>query len=276
MELLRSFAFGQYVPVDSVVHRLDPRTKILATVLLTIALFAIGGPDGTAGLGVLTVVLAAVMAAGRISPGYVLRGLKPVFWLVGFTVVLQVLFGEGGGHPVFQRGPIVITRESLAAGAFYGYRLVLLVVWTTLMTFTTSSVELTDGLERLLRPLRHVRVPVHELALMMTIALRFIPTLLEETEKIMKAQMARGAEFTRGSVLRRARALVPVLVPLFIGAFRRADALALAMETRGYRGGEYRTRMKELRFCTRDYVAFAVVMLAGALSVAPSTLWRAL
>lgn len=276
MELLRSFAFGQYVPVDSVVHRLDPRTKILATVLLTVALFAIGGPDGAAGLGVLTVVLAAVMAAGRISPGYVLRGLKPVFWLVGFTVVLQVLFGEGGGHPVFQRGPIVITRESLAAGAFYGYRLVLLVVWTTLMTFTTSSVELADGLERLLRPLRHVRVPVHELALMMTIALRFIPTLLEETEKIMKAQMARGAEFTRGSVVRRARALVPVLVPLFIGAFRRADALALAMEARGYRGGEYRTRMKELRFRTRDYVAFAVVMLAGALSVAPSTLWRAL
>lgn len=276
MELLRSFAFGQYIPVDSVVHRLDPRTKILATVLLTVALFAVGGPAGAVGLGVLTVVLAAVMAAGRIAPGYVLRGLRPIFWLVGFAVVLQVLFGEAGGHPVFQRGPIVITRENLAAGAFYGYRLVLLVVCTTLMTFTTSSVELTDGLERLLRPLRYARIPVHELALMMTIALRFIPTLLEETEKIMKAQMARGAEFTRGNVVRRARALVPLLVPLFIGAFRRADALALAMEARCYRGGEHRTRMTELRFHARDYVAFAVVALAGALALVPSAFWRVL
>jgi energy-coupling factor transport system permease protein len=273
VEFLRSFAFGQYVPVDSVVHRLDPRTKILATVLLTVALFAV---SEAAGLAIFTVVLVAVIAAGRISPGYVLRGLRPVFWLLGFAVVLQVLFGESGGHPVFHSGPITITRENLAAGAFYGYRLVLLVVSTTLMTFTTSPVELTDGLERLLRPLRYVRVPVHELALMMTIALRFIPTLLEETEKIMKAQMARGADFARGSFVRRARALVPLLVPLFVSAFRRADALALAMEARCYRGGEHRTRMTELRFRAADYVALAVIVLAGALSLAPSALWRAL
>jgi energy-coupling factor transport system permease protein len=276
MDLLRSFAFGQYVPVDSVVHRLDPRTKILATVLLTVVLFAIRGPSGAAGLGVFTVLLATVIAAGRIPPGYILRGLRPVFWLLGFAVVLQVVFGESGGLPVFHLGPVVITRENLAAGAFYGYRLVLLVVSTTLMTFTTSPMELTDGLERLLRPLRRVRVPVHELALMMTIALRFIPTLLEETEKIMKAQMARGAEFTRGSLVRRARALVPLLVPLFIGAFRRADALALAMEARCYRGGEHRTRMTELRFRAGDYIALAVIVLAGALSLAPSVAWRAL
>ncbi len=273
MELLRSFAFGQYIPVDSVVHRLDPRTKILATVLLTAALFAISQPVG---LGVVTVLLAAVIAAGRIPPGYVFRGLRPVFWLLGFAVVLQVLFGESGGHPVFGLGPIIITRENLAAGAFYGYRLALLVVSTTLATFTTSPVELTDGLECLLRPLQRVRVPVHELALMMTIALRFIPTLLEETEKIMKAQMARGAEFARGSLVRRARALVPLLVPLFISAFRRADALALAMEARGYRGGEHRTHMIELRFHVCDYIALAVVVLAGAASLAPSSLWRLL
>ncbi len=275
MEFLRSFAFGQYVPVDSIVHRLDPRTKILATVLLTVALFAIPGPSGAAGLGVFTVLLAAVIAAGRIPPGYVLRGLRPIFWLLGFAVVLQIVFGESGGHPAVSLGPVVITRENLAAGAFYGYRLVLLVVCTTLMTFTTSPVELTDGLERLLRPLRSVRIPVHELALMMTIALRFIPTLLEETEKIMKAQMARGAEFARGSLVRRARALVPLLVPLFIGAFRRADALALAMEARCYRGGEHRTRMTELRFRAGDYVALGIIVLAGALSLAPSLLRRA-
>ncbi|HEX4835582.1 MAG TPA: energy-coupling factor transporter transmembrane component T [bacterium] len=273
MDLLRSFAFGQYVPGDSVVHRLDPRTKILATVLLAVAVFAI---HEVAGLAVFTVFLAAVIAAGRIPPGYILRGLKPVFWLLGFTVVLQILFGESGGHPVVQRGPLLITRENLALGAFYGYRLVLLIVSTTLMTFTTSPVELTDGIERLLRPLRRVGVPVHELALMMTIALRFIPTLLEEAEKIIKAQMARGAEFSRGSPIRRARALVPLLVPLFVSAFRRADALALAMEARCYRGGEHRTRMIELHFRSRDYVALMAIVLTVAVSLAPPALWRAL
>ncbi len=271
MELLRSFSFGQYVPVESSIHRLDPRTKILATLVLLAAVFATGTFRG---LGVLTVFLAAAIAAGRIAPGYVLRGLRPVFWLLAVAVALQILFGDAGGHPVFRRGPLVVTRENLLLGAFYGYRLVLLVVATTLMMFTTSPVELTDGMERLLRPFRRIGVPAHELALMMTIALRFIPTLLEETEKIMKAQMARGAEFFQGSLVRRARALVPLLVPLFVGAFRRADALALAMEARCYRGGEHRTRMTELHIRPRDYVAWAAVVLAVILALAPAAGWR--
>ncbi len=271
MDLLSNFAFGQYVPVDSAVHRLDPRTKLLTTLLVVVVLFVV---HTLAGLVVLTAFLAAVTAAGRISPRYVLRGLRPVFWLLGIAVALQIFFGEAGGHPVFHRGPITITRENLMLGVFYGYRLLLLMIATTLMTFTTSPMELTDGLERLLRPFRRIGVPAHELALMMTIALRFIPTLLEETEKIMKAQMARGAEFSQGSLVRRARALVPLLVPLFVGAFRRADALALAMEARCYRGGEHRTRMRELRMRPRDYVAAVVVLLAAAAALVPRGIWR--
>jgi len=271
--LLRSFGLGQYVAVDSPVHRLDPRTKILATLVLVIVVFAI---HTVAGLAILSAFLAAVLVAGRIPFGYALRGLRPVFWLVAFAVVLQIFFGDSGGHPVFHRGPILITRENLRLGLFYGYRLILLVLSTTLMTFTTSPVELTDGLERLLRPFRRIGVPAHELSLMMTIALRFIPTLLEETEKIMKAQMARGAEFSRGSLPRRARALVPLLVPLFVSAFRRADALALAMEARCYRGGEHRTRMTELRVAPRDYVAAAVLVLVSIAALLPLPLpgWR--
>jgi energy-coupling factor transport system permease protein len=268
MNLLRGFTFGQYVPVDSAVHRLDPRTKILATLLLVIVTFSV---HGAAGLAVLTFLLVAAIAAARIPPGYMVAGLRPIFWLLAVAVVLQALVGEPGGHPAVRWGPVVITRENLVLAGFYGYRLLLLVTGTTLMTFTTSPVELTDGLERLLRPFRRVGVPSHELALMMTIALRFIPTLLEETDKIMKAQMARGAEFTRGSLVRRGRALVPLLVPLFVGAFRRADALALAMEARCYRGGDHRTRMTELRLRPRDYAAWAVVILAAVLALVPVT-----
>ncbi len=272
MDFLRGLMLGQYVPAESPVHRLDPRTKILGTMWLVGVLFA---TRSLAGLVVLTAFLGGVLAAGRIAPAYAVRGLRPVFWLVGIAVVFQVLFGDSGGHVLFRRGPLVVTRENLAAGAFYGYRLILLVAATTVMTFTTSSVELTDGLERLLRPFRRVGVPAHELALMMTIALRFIPTLFEETETIMKAQMARGAEFARGSLVARARALIPLLVPLFVGAFRRADALALAMEARGYRGGEHRTRMKELRVAVRDYVAAGMLLVVAAIVLLPPSVWRA-
>ena len=265
MDLLRSFSFGQYVPVDSVIHRLDPRTKILATLVLGVLVFLTRGP---AGLAAFAALLAVIVLASRISPGYVLRSLRPVFWLVAFTLVLQILFGPEGGHAVFRRWGVTITRENLSLGFFYGARLVLLIVATSLMTFTTSPVELTDGLERLLRPFRRIGVPAHELALMMTIAIRFIPTLLEETDKIMKAQMARGAEFNQGNLFRRARALIPLLVPLFVGAFRRAEALALAMEARCYRGGDQRTRMTQLVLRPRDYAAFVVLAFMTAAVVA--------
>ncbi len=276
MELFKGFVLGQYVPAESAIHRLDPRTKILATLVLLVILFAV--PE-FAGLGVLTVFLVATALAARIGPRYLLRGLRPLFWLLLFTGVLQVFFGEPGGHVVARWGPIAATRENLSAAAFYSWRLVLLVLSTTLMTLVTSPVEFTDGLERLLRPLRRVGVPAHDLAMMMTIALRFIPTLLEEAEKIMKAQMARGAEFTRGSLLARARALMPLLVPLFVSAFRRADALAVAMEARCYRGGEHRTHMRALQYHVRDAVAIGVVVAAAAAAVVSPTLlspavWR--
>ncbi|HKV43271.1 MAG TPA: energy-coupling factor transporter transmembrane component T [bacterium] len=273
MELFRGLVLGQYVPVDSIVHRLDPRTKILATLALLGVIFAI---RGFGGLVALTAALAVVTLLGRVPLGYVLRGVRPLLWLLAFAFVLQVFFGEQGGHPVVRWGPVVVTRENLVQAAFYGWRLLLLVFSTTLMTLTTSPVEFTDGLERLLRPFQRIGVPAHDLAMMMTIALRFIPTLLEEAEKIMKAQMARGAEFTRGSLPRRIRALIPLLVPLFVSAFRRADALALAMEARCYRGGEHRTRMRELRLQTRDYLAFVLVAVAGALILLPSSVWRRL
>ena len=271
VELFRGLALGQYLPVDSVVHRLDPRTKILATLLVLIVVFAI---HAFAGLAFLTAVLAAIVLAARIGPADLLRGIRPLLGLLVFAFVLQVFFGEGGGHPLVRWGPIVATRENLVLGAFYSWRLILLVIATTVMTLTTSPMEFTDGLERLLRPLRRAGVPAHDLAMMMTIALRFIPTLLEEAEKIMKAQMARGAEFSRGSLPRRARALIPLFVPLFVSAFRRADALALAMEARCYRGGEHRTHMHELRLRMCDYVAFVLIAAAAALALLPPSMWR--
>jgi energy-coupling factor transport system permease protein len=270
MDLFKGLVLGQYVPVDSVAHRLDPRTKILATVFLLTILFVV---REFAGLAVLTAFLAAVALMARIGLGYLLRGIRPLLWLLVFAVVLQVFFGEPGGHPVARWGPVVVTRENLSQAAFYGWRLVLLVLSTTLMTLVTSPVEFTDGLERLLRPLQRVGIPAHDLAMMMTIALRFIPTLLEEAEKIMKAQMARGAEFTRGSLPARVRALVPLLVPLFVSAFRRADALAVAMEARCYRGGEHRTRMHALQLHVRDAVALVVVVAAAVVAIAFRADW---
>jgi len=274
VELTRYVTIGQYLPRESPVHRLDPRTKIAAVTLLMVAIFVV---RDFAGYALLTAGLLGVIALSQIPLGYLLRGLRPILFLLVLTLVLNVFFGgvQGGTELVRVRG-LVITREAVLRALFLGYRLVVLVVVTSLLTFTTSPVELTDGIERLLRPFRRLGVPAHELAMMMTIALRFIPTLLEETEKIMKAQMARGAEFDRGNALRRARALVPVLVPLFVSAFRRADELALAMEARCYRGGEQRTRMKELRFSLRDGVALAVAVLASVVISVPYSLWQRL
>jgi energy-coupling factor transport system permease protein len=274
MELTRYVTIGQYIPRDSPVHRLDPRSKIAAVTVLTVAVFVV---RDFSGYGLLTLFLLGVVLASQIPLGYLLRGLRPVLFLLLMTLVLNVFFsGIQGGTVLFQFGPLIATREAVMRAVFIGYRLVALVLVTSLLTFTTSPVQLTDGIERILRPFRRLGVPAHELAMMMTIALRFIPTLLEETEKIMKAQMARGAEFEHGNIMRRARALVPVLVPLFVSAFRRADELALAMEARCYRGGEHRTRMKELHLAPRDAVALVLTILASFVFTIPYPTWQAL
>jgi len=267
MELLRSAPVGQYIPRDSPIHRLDPRTKIAATFVLTVVVFLIGDFAGTA---LFAALLAALFLAAQIPLGFVLRGLRPVVFLIALTFILNLFFsGIRGGTPLVSFGPVVITAEALSRAVFIALRLILLIATTSLFTFTTSPMALTDGMERLLRPFRRIGVPGHELAMMMSIALRFIPTLLEETERIMKAQMARGASFQEGNVLRRARALLPVLVPLFLSAFRRADELALAMEARAYRGGEGRTRMKELRFSPRDLAAGILTLVLSAVVLLP-------
>jgi energy-coupling factor transport system permease protein len=274
MELTRYVTIGQYIPRDSPVHRLDPRTKIAAVTLMMVAIFVVRDFFGYA---LLALFLLGVVLAARIPLGYMLRALRPILFLLILTVVLNVFFsGIQGGTVLVRLGPAVVTKEALLRAMFVGARLIGLVLVTSLLTYTTSPVELTDGLERLLRPFRRIGVPAHELAMMMTIALRFIPTLLQETEKIMKAQMARGAEFDRGGILRRARAMVPILVPLFVSAFRRADELALAMEARCYRGGEGRTRLRQLRFAPRDAVAVVVTVAVSVLFVVPFSTWMAL
>jgi energy-coupling factor transport system permease protein len=263
MGLASAIPIGQYLPRGSVLHRLDPRTKIVLTTGTVVALFFI---KSFAGMGVFVVLLLGLLRLGQIPIGYALRGLRPLAVLLLLTAFLNTFFAAGEPTPeLFRLGPLVATQGGLRTGLFVSLRLILLVAVTSLLTFTTSPVELTDGLERLLRPLRRLGVPAHELAMMMTIALRFIPTLLEETEKIMKAQMARGADFERGNLIRRARAFVPVLVPLMISAFRRSEELALAMEARCYHGGDGRTRMTELRFRPAD--AGAVVVAGAAVAL---------
>lgn len=265
MELLRSLSIGQYIPRDSPVHRLDPRTKILATVAFMVVLFLVRGFGGFA---VFAAFLGITLALAQIPIGFALRSLRPVLFLLLLALLLQMFFGTPERGTVLVRvGPLVATREGLLQGLFVTARLVLLIVGTSLLTYTTSPVAIADALEHLLNPFRRVGVPAHELAMMMTIALRFIPTLVEETEKIIKAQMSRGADFESGGPFRRARALLPVLVPLFVSAFRRAEELALALEARGYRGGEGRTRMRQLRYTSHDAVAAVTFVAVGVLGL---------
>lgn len=265
MELAKYVPVGQYLPRPSPVHGLDPRTKILATGVLMIVLFIV---PSFAGLGLFAAALIGTLLLAQIPLGYAIRSLRPVVVLLLLTVFLNLFFAAGDPAPVlFRLGPLVATVGGLRNGAFVGGRLLLLVAVTSLLTFTISPVELTHGLEVLLRPFRRVGIPGHELAMMMSIALRFIPTLFEETERIAKAQMARGAAFGEGHVLRRARAFIPVLVPLILSAFRRSEELALAMEARCYSGGAHRTRMRELRLRPADAVAAVAVLAASFLFV---------
>jgi energy-coupling factor transport system permease protein len=250
-------SLGQFYPVDSPVHALDPRAKIVATALLVVGLFLV---DSTTGLLFVAAALVALVAASHIPARSFLRLLRPVLFLVALTVFFQVLFSREGVTLV-EWGFFEIHSGGLRLGFFLALRILLLVSAAGLLTATTAPVALADGIEDLLSPLKKVRFPAHEVAMMMTIALRFIPTLGEEAEKITRAQAARGADFSEGGPLHRARSLVPVLVPLTVGAFRRADELAEAMESRGYRGGEGRSRFRELRFRARDALALVVTVL---------------
>ncbi|HHT90032.1 MAG: energy-coupling factor transporter transmembrane protein EcfT [Bacillota bacterium] len=253
--MFRSITIGQYLPGDSLIHRLDPRSKILSTTLLIVLLFLV---NGFVGYALVALAIALVVRAAQIPVKYVLRGLRPLLVILVLTIGLHLFMTEG--RVIFQIWFLKVTWEGLFRGLMMGTRLILLIIGTSILTLTTSPIQLTDGIESLLKPGKKMGIPAHELAMMMTIALRFIPTLLEETEKIMKAQMARGADFQSGGIMHRAKSLVPLLVPLFVNAFRRADDLAIAMEARGYRGGEGRTKFRELKFQTVDGVALGVAL----------------
>ncbi len=255
MSLIKSITIGQYLPGTSPIHRLDPRLKIIALIIYIITIFFIATFTG---FGAALIFSALPMYLSRLPLRYVIRGLRPVLFLVVFTIVLH-FFMTKGGEVLVRLGPLTIESFGVRLGLFMSLRLLFLVGTTSLLTLTTSPIALTDGIEYLLKPFKRVGLPAHEIAMMMTIALRFIPTLMEESQKIMKAQMARGADFETGGLLRRARSMAPLLVPLFISAFRRADDLAVAMEARCYRGGEMRTRMKEMEVTVLDYYALAAV-----------------
>ena len=230
------------------VHRLDPRTKLILVVLYIIALF---NAKGWGSYLLMTAVTVICMTVSHISPKNIFKGLKPMLFIIALTAILNIFYTQG--TPI--REGWIVTWEGIERAVKMMLRITLLIVGTFLLTYTTSPMALTDGLELLLKPLNKLKVPVHEMTLMMSMALRFIPTLIEETDKIMSAQKARGADFETGNLIERAKALLPILVPLFVSAFRRADELAIAMESRCYHGGEGRSRMKQLRFCTRDIIA---------------------
>lgn len=254
--MFKDITMGQYYPADSVIHRLDPRTKLLFTLVYIIFLFI---ADNIWGYAVAFFVLAGVILMSRIPLNYILKGLKAIILIILLTVVLNMFMTPG--TPIWTWGPLKMTEEGIQRAAFLAVRLIFLILGTNVMTLTTSPIDLTDGMERGFRYVPFIRHYAHELAMMMSIALRFIPTLMEETDKIMNAQKSRGADFETGGLINRGKALVPILVPLFVSAFRRADELATAMEARCYRGGANRTRMKVLKYATRDYVAFGVMLV---------------
>ena len=254
--MIRDITIGQYFHGNSVIHRLDPRVKIIATLLFIIELFIV---DNFLGFAIAGVCLGIVIAVSGVPLGYIVRGLKPIIIILLFTFTLNMFMIDG--HIIWQWGFLKLTMEGLRTAVFMAIRLVLLIIGSSMLTLCTRPLSLTDGIERLLSPFKRIGVPAHEIAMMMTIALRFIPTLLEETDKIMKAQQARGADFETGNLIQRAKSLIPILVPLFVSAFRIAQDLAMAMEARCYRGGEHRTRMNEMKLKTRDYTAFVLMVL---------------
>lgn len=251
--MIRNITIGQYYAADSVIHRLDPRVKVIGTLVYIISLFLF---DSFWGYAVTIGCFCAVTVLSKVPFSYIVRGLKPVFFMLVFTAVLNLFWTPGTAF--FRLGMVQLTWEGLRKAVFLSFRLILLILGSSLMTLTTTPNQLTDALEKLLRPLRHLHVPVHEIALMMSIALRFIPILVEETDRIMKAQTARGADFESGNVMQRLRNMLPILVPLFVSAVRRANDLALAMDARCYHGGDGRTKMHPLRYRGRDFAAYLI------------------
>jgi len=251
-----NITLGQYIPGESVLHRLDPRSKIIWTVLLMVAVFMINTWQEYVIMGAFIAILLIISC---IPVKQSLKGLKPLVLILAITAILNIFFVKG--TPLVKIGPVAITFEGLISAVMLFFRLVMLVVAASLMTLTTTPMAMTDGIERMMKPLERIGVPAHEIAMMMSIALRFIPTLMEETDRIMKAQASRGADFDTGNLLKRVKSFIPVLVPLFVSAFKRADELAEAMEARCYRGSKGRTRLKQIRFTMLDLKA----SLAGIL-----------
>ena len=262
--MIRDITLGQYYPAGSILHKLDPRVKLVGTMIFLIAVFSYRGIPG---LVCITVCLAALIKLSKVPFSYMVKGLRAIVVLLALTCVFNLFLTPG--EVVFSFWKITITKEGINLSFRMVLRLLYLILGTSLMTLTTTPNQLTDGLEQGLKPLNRIHVPVHELAMMMSIALRFIPILIEETDKIMKAQTARGASFDEGGLIQKAKSMVPLLVPLFISAFRRANDLALAMEARCYHGGEGRTKLHPLRYQTRDYVAYVLmlVFLAGVVAL---------
>jgi len=254
--MLKDITLGQYYPVDSVLHRLDPRTKLAGTLVFLVSLFV---TKSIYGYALATVFLAVCILLSRVPFKFLTRGLKAILILLVISVSFNIFLTDG--TVIFQIGPLKATWEGLKLAAFMAVRLIYLVVGSSLLTLTTTPNHLTDGLERSLGFLKKIKVPVHEISMMMSIALRFIPILVEEADKIMKAQTARGADFETGGLVKKAKAMVPLLVPLFISAFRRASDLAMAMEARCYHGGDGRTKMKPLRYHRRDLTAYLVLLV---------------
>ena len=254
--MLRDITIGQYYPTGSVIHRMDPRVKLFGTLVFLISVFAY---KGIIGFAIVTLFLAAVIGISKVPFRYMIKGLKAIMILMLITALFNLFLTPG--EVLLQIWKLKITKEGVLSAIRMAIRLTYLILGTSLMTLTTTPNQLTDGLEKALRPLAKIHVPVHEIAMMMSIALRFIPILIEETDKIMKAQMARGASFDEGNIIKKAKSLIPLLVPLFVSAFRRANDLAMAMEARCYCGGDGRTKMKPLRYQSLDYMAYMILIL---------------
>lgn len=259
--MMEKMIFGRYVPADSSIHKMDPRSKLIIVFLFVCIIFLANNAVTYALIGIYTFFM---LGLSKIPVRFLYGGLKPVLWLVLFTLVLQLFFTKQGTL-LYEWGPVKIYEEAVRQGIFISLRFFFLILMTSLLTLTTTPIEITDGLETLLHPLKKVRFPVHEMALMMSISLRFIPTLMQETDKIMKAQIARGVEFSSGPFKERIKAVVPLLIPLFVSSFKRAEELAIAMEARGYRGGEGRTKYRQLSWQLADSMQIVILLVLSVL-----------